>query len=188
MATAAKHLVNLKPFLLNDAPSNGMGRRPLIDPFTFGGAEHLLVGGRICSGRKLNARLGDSQYVPIVTNKLVHVCTLLTKLRHENIVRFLGLSYQDGSLFPQVVSEYVPYNLALLLEEVDDIPLVVKRSILCDVAKGLDYLHGQRPAVVHRCLTAYNILLNSAMTAKIADIGITEVESLLDGHQISMVS
>ena len=181
MVTGIKTL----PLFPSDVQFSGVGRRPL---FTRGYAEDLFMGGRICSGRKLNAKLGDNRYAPIVTDKLSHVCTLLSKLHHPNIVLFLGLSYHDGSSLPLVVSEYTPYNLAALIEEIDTIPLVVKRSILCDVAKGLDYLHGQRPAVVHQCLTARSVLLNSAMTAKIGDVGINEVESLLACHKLSMVS
>ena len=186
MANATKNFLHLKAFFLTNVHSTSLGERSPCTPVDFGDLKDLFMGGRICSGRKLNVRFHcDEQYV---TDTLLHACTLLSKLRHQNIARFLGLSYYDGPCFPLVVSEYTPYNLAHLLEEITNISLLVKRSILCDVATGLDYLHRQQPAVVHRGLTARSILLSSAMTAKLGDIGITELENLPTGCQLSMVS
>ena len=48
--------------------------------------------------------------------------------------------------------------------------LASKISILHDVASGLAYLHEQSPPIIHRNLSARNVLLNSAMVAKIADL------------------
>lgn len=189
MATVSGKFVHLNPFVLSNAHSIAAGRRSPFWPIASRDAEDLAIEGRIYSGRKLNVRLDAShRYVPIVNDKLVDVCTLLSKLRHPSILHFLGLSYHDGSRFPQMVYEYAPYNLALLLEVLDDIPLSVKRSILCDVANGLEYLHCQRPAVVHRNLTARSVRLNSAMIAKISDTGMIEVEGSPVDHQVSMVS
>lgn len=49
--------------------------------------------------------------------------------------------------------------------------LKAKVSILCDVASGLFYLHNHTPAIIHRDLTANNVLLDSKLTAKIGDFG-----------------
>ena len=51
------------------------------------------------------------------------------------------------------------------------IPLSLNRSILADVARELVYLHSRSPPVIHRDLSARNVLLNSAMVAKISDLG-----------------
>ena len=70
-----------------------------------------------------------------------------------------------------------------LLENTRDIPLAVKRSILCDVARGLTYLHSKTPhPIIHRDLTARNVLLNSAMVAKIADLGVARILNLRPGQ------
>ena len=39
------------------------------------------------------------------------------------------------------------------------------------IARGLAYLHNHKPAVIHRDLTARNVLLNSDRVAKISDFG-----------------
>ena len=50
-------------------------------------------------------------------------------------------------------------------------PVCEKASILHDVSNGLNYLHSQTPAIIHRDLTATNILLDRNRRAKIADFG-----------------
>ena len=52
-----------------------------------------------------------------------------------------------------------------------DIPFSLKRSILLDISRGLFYLHGHSPPIIHRDLTARNILFTPSMHAKIADLG-----------------
>ena len=51
-------------------------------------------------------------------------------------------------------------------------------SILNDTASGLDYLHSQTPAIIHRDLTAKNVLLDSQLRAKIADFGNSRIMDL----------
>ena len=65
------------------------------------------------------------------------------------------------------------------LESAPNIRLCTKLSILQDVSRGLIYLHSRAPAVIHRDLTARNVLLDSAMRAKIADLGNSRIVHLL---------
>lgn len=56
--------------------------------------------------------------------------------------------------------------------EFPHIPLVLKAKLLCDIASGLDYLHQQRPIIIHRDLTATNVLLDVDLkVAKISEFG-----------------
>ena len=70
-----------------------------------------------------------------------------------------------------LVMEYLPYTLCKLLEERQ-----VKHhySILLDVAKGLDYLHQRHPPIIHRDLTANNVLVTLHHMAKISDLGMSK--------------
>ena len=74
--------------------------------------------------------------------------------------------------------ERLDTNLHELLETTPNLPLAVKNSILLDTARGLLYLHSQSPPIIHRDLTARNVLLNSAMVAKIADLGVARIVNL----------
>ena len=48
------------------------------------------------------------------------------------------------------------------------VPVSLKRSILHDVARGLSFLHSHSPPIIHRDLSARNVLLKEGMVAKIA--------------------
>ena len=62
-------------------------------------------------------------------------------------------------------------SLTEYLEQYKMIPNHIKNSILLDVSLGLLYLHTQTPPIIHRDLKDSNVLLNSDMKAKIADLG-----------------
>ena len=97
----------------------------------------------------------------------------MSQLRHPNLVQFLGVHYKLGSDIPILVMECLPMSLTQYLEQYKMIPNHNKNSILLDVSLGLLYLHKQTPPIVHRDLTANNVLLTSAMKAKIADLGVS---------------
>ncbi len=74
--------------------------------------------------------------------------------------------------------EYLPFSLTKCLQEYKDITMATKCSILLDVSLGLRYLHEQTPPIIHRDLTANNIMLTADMRAKIADLGQARILNL----------
>ena len=50
--------------------------------------------------------------------------------------------------------------------------------------EGWVYLHTRNPPVVHRDLSARNVLLTSAMVAKISDLGNARIVNLLPGQLV----
>ena len=81
--------------------------------------------------------------------------------------------------------EYLPLSLTQCLETHHDLPLQIKYSILLDVAKGLNYLHCKKPFIVHRDLTANNILLTSNFIAKISDLGVSRMADTFKQQQLT---
>ena len=81
--------------------------------------------------------------------------------------------------------EYLPLSLTQCLETHQDLPLQIKYYILLDVAKGLNYLHCKRPPIVHRDLTANNILLTSNFIAKISDLGVSRMADTFKQHHLT---
>ena len=95
----------------------------------------------------------------------------MSGLRHPNITLFLGVCFLPNCQLPVLVMERLDGSLDDLLETVPNIPLALKRSILEDVARGLLYLHTHDHQIIHRDLTAKNVLLTSSLVAKITDLG-----------------
>ena len=102
----------------------------------------------------------------------------MSSLRHPNITQFLGLCFLPDSRLPVLLMERLNESLDNLLETVPNIALALKQSILEDVAKGLLYLHNYQPPIVHRDLTARNVLLTESFVAKITDFGNSRIINL----------
>lgn len=110
----------------------------------------------------------------VVVDNYIRECKIISALSNANIVRFVGLCrLPKESKLPLLVMELMDHNLhSYLLDEINmNIPLHLRQSILTDVAKGLNYLHTLSDPIIHRDLTAMNVLLNSALVAKISDFG-----------------
>ena len=109
-------------------------------------------------------------------NTFVTECIRSSSLGHPNIVTFLGVYNPGGqSLLPVLVMERMQESLTSVVDKYPNIPMYVKLSMLLDVSRGLWYLHGHHPPIVHRDLSPNNVLLTSQFVAKISDLGVAKV-------------
>ena len=106
----------------------------------------------------------------------------MSDLRHPNITLFLGVCFLPDCQLPILVMERLDSSLDDLVETIPNIPLVLKRSVLEDVARGLTYLHNHRPQIIHRDLTAKNVLLSTSLVAKVTDFGNSRIVNLQPGQ------
>ena len=106
-------------------------------------------------------------------DKLRYELIVMDRIKHSNIVRYKGVCFLENQALPVLLMERLMSNLHdYLLDSSNlNLGLPAKLAILCDVAIGLDHLHSSKPAIIHRDLTARNVLLDSKKTAKIADFG-----------------
>ena len=160
----------------------GLDERKVLGGGSFGAVYEVMMIGTPCIAKKvLGILLGQGVYVEVgsdevktIREKFQSECILLSKLKHPNIVQFLGVYDDKGD--DVLVMEYMPMYLANCLDTCMKqeyiIPLPLKLSILQDVTNGLLYLHSLAPPIIHRDLTAANILLTSDMRAKIADFAV----------------
>ena len=112
----------------------------------------------------------------------------MSNLRHPNIVQFLGICFMQDTFLPLLVMEKLEESLHDLLDSVPNIPLILKRSMLEDIVRGLHYLHVHDPIIIHRDLTAKNVLLTSSLVAKISDLGNSRMVRLQPGQLVQTLS
>ena len=167
---------SLQAFILDGIVDTG----PEIGKGAYGSVRKVRRWGMVCAAKKLqdlslHLSGGENRYI---VEKFKEECRLLSSLRHPYIVQFLGVYIEKGSDAPILVMEYLPTNLATCLEKRPQIPLCLQVSILHNVALGMAYLHGHNPSIIHRDLTANNVLLSNNMVSKIADLGVARMLDL----------
>ena len=131
--------------------------------------------GLTCAAKNFHPTLYQQEYS---VRRFQEECAILSRLRHPNIVQFLGIYYQPGSMLPSLVMECLPLTLAQCLDQYGVLPNEISYSILKDVALALSYLHQHNPPIIHRDLSANNVLLTPGMTAKISDLGVAKMLDL----------
>ena len=96
-------------------------------------------------------------------------------------ILFLHPCFCPNEPLPVLLMERMEYNLHSYLLDTNHFSLTIqtKLSILCDIANGLTWLYNHKPPIIHRDLTANNVLLDSGPRAKIADFGNSEILSSL---------
>lgn len=134
------------------------------------------MGHSILAAKVLDDKLYEKTLQQIsknmVVSEFVEICQQVIGLDHPNVVKVIGTCMLPGHALPMVVMQLLDNNLHQYLETNQNIPLVIKQSILEDVAKGLLFLHTQSPEpIIHRDLTANNVLLTSSMVARLTDVG-----------------
>ena len=150
-----------------------------------GSKSQLSTSGRKTSAQQSASSMAASSSTSSATSvsgnmmaKFEKECHLLSNLRHPYIVQFLGVYIEKASGAPVIVMEYLPTSLAACVQTKPNIPRYLQISMLHNVALGLAYLHGHSPPIIHRDLTANNVLLTSNMVAKIADLGVARILDL----------
>ena len=170
----------LHSYLLPEARPTGR----VLGTGAYGSVEEVEVNGTICAGKKIHETLldGGNFGAHVIARKYADECQLMTEIRHPNVVQFLGVCFPGGSALPLLVMERLEMSLDDLLETTPNIPLTIKTSVLEGTACGLLYLHKQDPPIIHRDLTAKNILLTSSLEAKITDFGNSRLVDLQPGR------
>ena len=123
-----------------------------------------------------------------MVRKYLQECQLMSSLHHPNITQFLGLCFLPGTQLPLLVMELLATSLHDHLEDEPNLPLSRKWSVLADIASGLLYLHERPSPVIHRDLTAKNVLLTSSLVAKITDMGNSRIIDMRPGQMARTLS
>ena len=134
------------------------------------------LGGRSVAVKKIHQVLLDyasesEEAYEAVLDGFRHECELLEAAKHRNVVEFLGVFDQDGSAL--LVMELMDQTLEKFLKEKRGNLSQEKQIEIClQIASGLLFLHQHDPQILHRDLTAKNVLMNKdGSIAKISDLG-----------------
>ena len=131
----------------------------------FGIVEKVKINGKICAAKRFRH---DSNFEE---KRFLREFQLMQALKHDHIVVYYGYHIQKVNKAPVLIMECLETNLHdfLLSDSHRDLPLEKKVDLLYGVAQGLKYLHSK--GVIHRDLTATNVLLDSRAFPKISDFG-----------------
>ena len=145
---------------------------------TYGRVVELSLAHEIVAGKIF--KTSSYKHQQTLTNHLFGELSIMTQVHHPNIVQCKGVCFLENETMPVLVMERLTSSLhAYLLNPVNsNIKLFRKLSILYDVASGLVYLHNHKPTIIHRDLTANNVLLDLEERAKISDFGNARIMDL----------
>ncbi|KAL5206969.1 hypothetical protein ABZP36_031404 [Zizania latifolia] len=102
--------------------------------------------------------------------------TIMSRLRHPNVVLFLGYVTQPPNL--SILTEYLPRGslYRLLHRPNSQIDETRRLKMALDVAKGMNYLHTSHPTIVHRDLKSPNLLVDNNWVVKVSDFGMSRLK------------
>ena len=103
---------------------------------------------------------------------------LMTQVRHPNLIRIIAAVFDEQShrfqAPPMIVTEILDMNLRQCYER-GQLQVSGKMPIFLDVSYGLHYLHDRQEPIIHRDVSAPNVLLqalpNGMWRAKVSDFG-----------------
>ena len=142
--------------------------------------------------RATNLRLGRKTLKnrdPTAIEELKKEVSVLQKLRHPHVIRFLG-AYSKGDKMSILVSPVAETTLALWLEQAAvqqpaNLVNVISKMFGCLVS-SVRYLHEQRPVVKHMDIKPQNILVTQGDQefphVVLCDFGISSSDDLNDGQ------
>lgn len=99
---------------------------------------------------------------------------LLQKIRHPNVVQFLGAVTLSSPMM--IITEYLPKgDLRAFLKRKGVLKPLTTVKFALDIARGMNYLHENTPAIIHRDLEPSNILRDDSGHLKVADFGLSKL-------------
>ncbi|XP_004249029.1 probable LRR receptor-like serine/threonine-protein kinase At1g06840 [Solanum lycopersicum] len=112
--------------------------------------------------------------------------SLLSRVHHRNLVSLLGYCDEEGE--QMLVYEFMCNGTLrnwLSANCKGALSFATRLEIVLGAAKGILYLHTEaHPPIFHRDIKASNILLDSKMTAKVADFGLSRLAPVQDDEGV----
>ena len=103
---------------------------------------------------------------------------LMIQVQHPNLIRIIAAVFDEASdqlpLPPMIITELLDMNLRYCYQQ-GKLQMMSRLPVFLDVAYGLHYLHDRQEPIIHRDVSAPNVLLkalpNGMWRAKLSDFG-----------------
>jgi serine/threonine protein kinase len=146
--------------------------------------------GKVFKGKWRGARVAvkvmkDQNPQPREMEAFQKEIELVTKLRHKNIVNFIGAVVTPGKMC--MVSEFIELgSLQGLIDKQKKMSKLLRAKIALDIANGMNFLH--KSGILHRDLKPDNVLmvslsLKADINAKLSDFGTSRAVGGMDETQ-----
>ncbi|CAI5475001.1 unnamed protein product [Closterium sp. Yama58-4] len=153
----------------------------LIGKGAFGEIRRVMWRGTPVAAKTILPALSDDVQI---TKEFRDEMFLLPKLRHPNIVQFLGCVTRRPPLC--LVTEYLPGgDLHDVLKAKGALPPRIAVGYGLDIARGMNYLHNHKPeSIIHRDLKPRNLIRDEGDHLKVADFGLSKLVKVNALHEM----
>ncbi|CAM8926480.1 unnamed protein product [Rhodiola kirilowii] len=160
-----------------------MEDKVLIGEGSFGEVYLVKWRGTAVAAKTIRSSIASN---PRVRNAFLKELELWQKLRHPNIVQFLGVLKHPTRLI--FLTEYLSNGtLHDILRKKGRLDSRTAIAYALDIARGMNYLHEHKPhAVIHRDLTPRNVLQDASMHLKVTDFGLSKISQERDAYGYKM--
>ncbi|CAI5496722.1 unnamed protein product [Closterium sp. Naga37s-1] len=153
----------------------------LIGKGAFGEIRRVMWRGTPVAAKTILPGLSDDVQI---TREFRDEMFLLPKLRHPNIVQFLGCVTRRPPLC--LVTEFLPGgDLHDVLKAKGALPPRIAVGYGLDIARGMNYLHNHKPeSIIHRDLKPRNLIRDEGDHLKVADFGLSKLVKVNALHEM----
>lgn len=108
---------------------------------------------------------------PLVVERFHRDAKIAASLNHPNVVTIHQIGREDG--YDYIVMEYIEDTLEKRLSRTGKVDIPTGIKIVKDICRALEYAHSKN--VIHRDVSASNVLLKKSGEAVLADFGIARL-------------
>ena len=168
MLQAQQHVFRYQSFHINKSQPLGHG--------SYGAVYKAKCDQLPCAAKVLHPTILDpaDPGAGKIMDRFKQECGFLERIRHPNIVQYLGMTRDPESRLPVLLMELLDESLTKMLERSQQ-PLAycVQVDICHDIALAVAYLHSND--IIHRDLSSNNVLIIAGRRAKVTDFGMSKL-------------
>ena len=150
-----------------------IGRYQLLEIVGRGGQGTVYRGhdpstGQIVAVKILSENHSDGDFL----ERFQREASILASVEHPNVIKVFDHGEEEGRHY--IVTEYVPENLARIIDQGDPLPLRRALTISAQIASALAVTHDN--GITHRDVKPANVLITDTGDVKLTDFGIATAD------------